>query len=102
MSHEQNPYPVPTQPASAGAVSVAAPETAAETPAPAPGKAKRWLAGAMLVTVGLVAGSGATYAVTAHPTSEVPGYGYGRDGYGGPPPGSGGSDGDGTTDGEPT
>jgi hypothetical protein len=48
----------------------------------------------MLVTVGLVAGSGATYAFTSNPTSNVPGTtsGYGRGGpgggaLGGPPPG---------------
>jgi hypothetical protein len=47
----------------------------------------------MLVTVGLVAGSGATYAFTSNPTSTVPGTtsGYGRGQFGGPasapPPG---------------
>jgi hypothetical protein len=118
MTDEQSPYPVPTQPAPATAVPVTEPgaTAAATAPAAGTGKAKRWLAGAMLVTVGLVTGGGATYALTSTPTSEVPGTmsGYGGP-MGGPPGGFGQSDGtapdqqqgtttDGTstTDGQPT
>ena len=81
--------------------------TASGTRAGTPGRARRWLVGATLVTVGLVAGSGATYAVTAPGNSGLPDAvaGYtapaGNPRGGGPlgtPPQSGGS----TTDGETT
>ena len=79
MTEQPSPYPVPTQPAPSSAPP-AAPAAVATTETPAPGRTKRWLAGAMLVTVGLVAGSGTTYAFTSNPTSELPGSvsGYGR------------------------
>jgi hypothetical protein len=81
MTEQQTPYPSedphPT-PSAPQATTEAAEEATS-------GKARRWLAGAMLVTVGLVAGSGTTYAFTSNPTSNVPGTtsGYGRGGPGG-------------------
>jgi hypothetical protein len=90
MTEQQTPYPSEEQHAAAPPL----PATTGTTVEPTSGKARRWLAGAMLVTVGLVAGSGATYAFTSTPTSNVPGTtsGYGRGGFGGgpagdPPPG---------------
>ncbi len=74
MTRQPSPRPVATQSEPDGA-----------TPAPPPmttlpaERTRRWLAGAMLVTVGLVAGSGATYAFTSSPTGDAPGAvsGYG-------------------------
>jgi hypothetical protein len=90
MTEQQTPCPSEDQHAAAPPL----PATTGPTVEPTSGKARRWLAGAMLVTVGLVAGSGATYAFTSNPTSNVPGTtsGYGRGGFGGgpaggPPPG---------------
>jgi hypothetical protein len=83
MTEQQPPYPAEDQPTAPVAGTAVAEE-------PTSSNARRWLAGAMLVTVGLVAGSGATYAFTSNPTSSVPGTtsGYGRGGFaGGPPPG---------------
>jgi len=85
MTEQQTPYPSEDQPAAASTVL----GTTETSEAPTPGKARRWLAGAMLVTVGLVAGSGTTYAFTSNPTSNAPGTtsGYGRGGFGGGPMG---------------
>ena len=52
MSDEQAPQPDPTAP------------TTTSAPAAASGRTRRWLAGATLVTVGLVAGR-ASYAFTS-------------------------------------
>jgi hypothetical protein len=86
MTEQQTPYPSEEQHAAAPPL----PAPTGTTVEPTSGKARRWLAGAMLVTVGLVAGGGATYAFTSNPTSDVPGTtsGYGPGGFaGGPPPG---------------
>lgn len=90
MSDEQIPQPEPTEPAA---------ESPAATTAMR-GRTRRWLAGATLVTVGLVAGSGATYAFTATNsdgggTGAMAGYGAPAGGRGGGPMGAppGGTDG---------
>ena len=115
MTEHPSPYPVPTQPAPASAPPAATDATGTT----ATGRTRRWLAGAMLVTVGLVAGGGTTYAFTSNPTSDLPGtvsgYGRGAGPMGNPGDGSGPADGaqpdqesgstdQGTTtaDGEPT
>jgi hypothetical protein len=94
MTERQTPYPseerhaaAPPLPATTGMTGTTG--TTGTTVEPTSGKARHWLAGAMLVTVGLVAGSGATYAFTSTPTSNVPGTtsGYGRGGFGGGPAG---------------
>ena len=87
MTEQQTPYPFQDPRTAERPL-----PTTTETVEPTPGKTRRWLAGAMLVTVGLVAGSGATYAFTSNPTSDVPGTtsGYGGGGFGGPPPGGAG------------
>ncbi|SDR74139.1 hypothetical protein SAMN04488543_0284 [Friedmanniella luteola] len=88
MTEQQSPHPVPTQPTTQP-VRPAGAAAATEDRATPPGggtKARRWLAGAMLVTVGLVAGSGATYAFTSDPATTGTGQNQGRGmrGYGFP------------------
>src|SRR3954447_10640954 len=85
MTEQQHAYPSEGEP-----VAASAPPQITGTAEPSTsGRARRWLAGAMLVTVGLVAGSGATYAFTSSPTNGTPGTtaGYGRGGFGGGPRG---------------
>lgn len=71
-----NPHPQPT-----------------ETPARKPSRTRRWLSGTALVAAGVVAGSGATYAVSVHSVTptEQQASGMGRPGgpgggFGGPTP----------------
>lgn len=104
-----NPQPtfLPIDPRPAG-VTAEPPRTTA------PSRTKRWLAGATLVTVGLVAGGGAVYTLTSTPNDADPGV---RSGFGTSPaagplgtlpdsarPGEGTSQdqSDGSTDGEAT
>ena len=74
-------------------------------PTTPPSATRKWLVGAVLVTAGVVAGSGATYALTAQAspaqgqfsnTQGAPGYGRmgggPRDGMGGPPGTTNGTD----------
>src|SRR4051812_47879501 len=86
MTEQQNAYPSEGQPVGASTTT----ETTRQAEQPTSVRARRWLAGAMLVTVGLVAGSGATYAFTSSPTSTTPGttVGYGHGGFGGGPLGA--------------
>lgn len=108
MTEHQHPQPVPT------AVTAPPPDLPAPTAAtparagtsPGDGRARRWLAGAVLVTVGLVAGGGATYAFTSAPAATVTGSGQDSElGDGtfpgtrpvGPPPGTGSAGGAGGT-----
>jgi hypothetical protein len=58
-------------------------------PEPTPSRTKKWLAGAALVTAGVVAGSGATYAITAQ-ASTGQGQGQFSNAQGGPGGGFGG------------
>ena len=121
MTEQQHPHPTEDAPATTAAPATPSDETPTTLTEDEPtdatassSRAKRWLAGAMLVTVGLVAGGGTTYAFTANPTGDVPSTvaGYGRGGPGGAPPGDfgdgtlpgpqQGSTGSGTTDGETT
>src|SRR3954466_3116306 len=86
MTEQQNAYPSEGQPVGGSTAT----ETTGPAEQPTSVRARRWLAGAMLVSVGLVAGSGATYAFTSSPTSTTPGItmGYGHDGFGGGPGGA--------------
>jgi hypothetical protein len=86
MTEQQNAYPSEGQPVAASTAT----ETTGPAEQPTSVRARRWLAGAMLVTVGLVAGSGATYAFTSSPTSTTPGttMGYGHDRFGAGPRGA--------------
>jgi hypothetical protein len=85
-------HPTPTPPAPQPAT-----PTAADASVNHPGKTRTWLVGAVLVTAGVVAGSGATYALTAQATPAQGQFsnsggvkgGYGRTG-GGPGGGPGG------------
>jgi hypothetical protein len=109
MTEEQHPDPVLTQPTTPDPEAATPPTIPAATGEPA--KARRWLAGAMLVTVGLVAGSGGTYAFTSEPDSTrtgTGGQGLRGDGFpgggmgGGTPPGATDDSGTSTTDDQPT
>lgn len=110
MTEQQNPYPSEDQPVASSTPpppgSTATGTTGTAEKDPTPGRGRRWLAGAMLVTVGLVAGSGATYAFTNDPTGtgtgtgtggqNMRGYGFpggGMDGGMGVPPGAPGQTG---------
>ncbi|GAA1852165.1 hypothetical protein ACFFOM_11550 [Microlunatus capsulatus] len=103
-----HPLPVPTRALEQGPAPAAA--AAAEPTTTPPGRARRWLAGTVLVTVGLVAGAGATYAFTDRPAATWTDPGPGSAGVdrrgtdpAGPPPGPADPAGPGTTtDGEPT
>ncbi len=56
MTDEHTPIPDETSPT---------PDAGAATKSPTAWRSRRWLAGATLVTLGLAAGGGATYAFTA-------------------------------------
>ena len=73
--------PVTTAPA-LPAAALATTSAPTGLPATVPGQARRWLAGAMLVTVGLAAGGGATWALTSSAAGDVPGV---TSGVGAPP-----------------
>jgi len=93
MTEQQHPYPAEDQ----LVVASAGPATTETTEQPGFFRAKRWLAGAMLVTVGVAAGGGAAYALTTtpSPSSDVPGVGsgYRPDGFGRGPIGGAPSEG---------
>ena len=73
---------LPTLPVATDPAAPADPGTPT-APAPSvPGRTRRWLAGAMLVTVGLAAGGGATWALTSSAAGDVPGV---TSGVGAPP-----------------
>ena len=124
MTEQQHPHPAEDAPATTATPPAGTLTTLTEderTDVGSSSKARRWLAGAMLVTVGLVAGGGTTYAFTTNPSSDLPSTvaGYARAGHGGPvgaPPeglgedtlpdpqqdGTGSGAAGGTTDGEAT
>lgn len=99
--NEQNANPddfVPTPPPSTTPTTTPSELAPATDTGSKPGSTRKWLVGAVLVTAGVVAGSGATYALTAQASpaqgqfsSSQGGPGYGRmgggshDGFGGPP-----------------
>ena len=90
MTEQQHPHPAEDAPATTATPPAGTLTTLTEDERTDVGssssKARRWLAGAMLVTVGLVAGGGTTYAFTTNPSSDLPSTvaGYARAGHGGP------------------